>query len=268
MKEFDLLSHNRAAWDTHVKHQNQWTQPVSSEAVQAARSGRPAMVLTPVKPVPTNWFPPLSGADTLCLASGGGQQAPLLAAAGANVTVLDISPGQLAQDRLVADREGLALTLIQGDMADLSRFADRSFDLVFHPCSNTYAEDVLPVWRECFRVLRGGGVLLAGFTNPMRYIFDDERKENGNLEVRYSIPYSDLEHRDEPHIRQAIDSGSPLEFGHTLADQIGGQLDAGFMLTSFYEDRFAAADQDPLSGFLDTFIATRAINPSEPSPPF
>ena len=104
-----------------------------------------------------------------------------------------------------------------------------------------------------------GGVLMAGFTNPMRYIFDDERKENGNLEVRYTLPYSDLDHLDEEHIRVAINTGKPLEFGHTLEDQIGGQLRAGFMLTGFYEDRFAESDHDPLSAFLDTFIATRAV---------
>ncbi|QDV83174.1 class I SAM-dependent methyltransferase [Planctomycetes bacterium TBK1r] len=259
MNEADVLEHNRRAWDKLVDSGDRWTRPISESAIEKARAGEFAIVLTPTKPVPAEWFPPLSGTATLCLAAAGGQQAPLLAAAGADVTVLDNSPRQLDQDRYVAERDGLEMKFVQGEMADLSRFSDQSFDLIVHPCSNLFVANVIPVWNECYRVLRRGGVLMAGFTNPIRYVFDDERKENGNLEVRYSIPYSDLDHRHEPHIQSAIESGAPLEFGHTLEDQIGGQLAAGFLLTGFYEDRFPISDQDPLSRFLDTFIATRAI---------
>src|SRR5205085_1973198 len=101
-----------------------------------------------------DWFPPVAGLEVLCLASGGGQQGPILAAAGARVTVFDNSPNQLAQDRLVADREGLALETVRGDMADLAAFPDARFDLIVHPCSNMFVPDVRPVWREAFRVLR------------------------------------------------------------------------------------------------------------------
>lgn len=261
MNETDVRKHNQDAWDKQVDQSNRWTKPVDQETVERARTGDFTIVLTPTKPVPYDWFPPLKGSDTLCLASAGGQQAPILAAAGARVTVFDNSPRQLDQDRFVADRDGLEMKFIEGDMADLSVFSDESFDLIFHPCSNTFVPKVLPVWQECHRVLRSGGILMAGFTNAMRFIFDDERKENGNLEVRYALPYSDLDHVDEDHIREAIRAGKPLEFGHTLEDQIGGQLRAGFMLTGFYEDRFAEFDNDPLSAFLDTFIATRAVMP-------
>jgi SAM-dependent methyltransferase len=198
---------------------------------------------------------------TLCLASAGGQQAPLLAAAGAVVTVFDNSPRQLDQDRLVAQRDNLSLQCIEGDMADLSRFADESFDLIFHPCSNAFVPDVAAVWRECFRVLRPGGVLLAGFTNGMRYIFDGEQQEKGRLEVRHALPYADLDHLNTPFVQKIIATGQPLEFGHTLEEQIGGQLEAGFVLTGFYEDRYPESDNDPLSQYLATFIATRARKP-------
>lgn len=259
MPDVNVLSHNRNAWDHQVDDENRWTRPVSESVIEKAKTGEFSIVLTPTKPVPSEWFPNLQSAQVLCLASAGGQQAPVLAAAGAKVTVLDNSPKQLEQDRFVADRDGLEMTLIKGDMADLGCLADESFDLIFHPCSNTFVPDVLPVWRECHRVLRPGAVLMAGFTNPLRYIFDDERKENGNLEVRYAIPYTDLDYLDEPHIRDAIDANQPLEFGHTLTDQIGGQLQAGLQLTGFYEDRYPKADGDPLSDFLDTFIATRSV---------
>lgn len=259
MNEGDIREHNRESWDRQVGEGNRWTRPVSPEVIANARRGDFHIVLTPTIPVPAAWFPTLQDTRTLCLASAGGQQAPILAAAGATVTVLDNSPRQLDQDRMVAGREGLEMDIVEGDMADLSVFPDASFDLVFHPCSNVFVPKVLPVWQECFRVLRNGGVLLAGFTNPVRYIFDDERKENGNLEVRYPLPYSDLDYLNESHIQENIRSGLAFEFGHTLHDQIGGQLKAGFLLSGFYEDRYGDVESDPLSRFLDTFIATRAI---------
>lgn len=115
-----------------------------------------------------------------------------------------------------------------------------------------------PVWRECHRVLRPGGHLLAGFTNPLRYLFDDELALNGNLEVRHAIPYSDLTSLTEAE-RQAyvLDKNQPLQFGHSLEDQIGGQLAAGFALVGFYEDRYDPAERDPISRYIATFIATR-----------
>ena len=261
MNHDEILSHNRRSWDMNVARGNRWTSPVSTAVIERARRGDFSIVLTPTKPVPRSWFPPLAKLRILCLASAGGQQAPVLAAAGGNVTVLDNSPRQIDQDRKVARRENLNMDYVHGDMADLSMFENDAFDLIFHPCSNTFVPDVLPVWRECYRVLRSGGVLMAGFTNAVRYIFDDERKENGNLEVRYPLPYSDLDYLSERHIQAAIQSGKSLEFGHTLSDQIGGQLKSGFLLNDMYEDRYSDRDEDPLSNFLDTFIATRAIKP-------
>lgn len=257
----DVQSHNKAAWDINVSKQNQWTQPVCSETIKAARTGKVSIVLTPIKPVPNHWFPRLQGAKTLGLAAAGGQQAPILAAAGAVVTVLDNSPKQLQQDRFVADRDGLSLNTVEGDMADLSHFASDHFDLIFHPCSNCFAPDVLTVWKECHRVLKPGGILLAGFANPVRYIFDDERAENGNLEVKYALPYSDLDHLNEPHLQKVTRDKEPLEFSHTLEEQIGGQLQAGLMLTDLFEDRWGPDANDPLSKFMNTYIATRAIKP-------
>lgn len=260
----DPRSHNRAAWNKKVEKRDRWTVPVSKEAVDRAQGGQFSLFLTPTKPVPLAWFPALQGTSTLCLASGGGQQGPLLAAAGAVVTVFDNSPRQLEQDRFVAQRDGLVIETVEGDMADLSAFADEAFGLIVHPCSNCFVPTIRPVWRECFRVLRPGGVLMAGFTNPLRYLFDDERMQNGNLEVCHRIPYSDLHDLDEAQLRRIVlDPMQPLEFAHTLDDQIGGQLDAGLTLTSMYEDRYPKEEFDLLSRYIDTFIATRAIKPQQ-----
>lgn len=258
----DHRDHNRAAWDKKVEGHDRWTLPVGQAEVERARNGDLRLLLTPTKPVPLAWLPIMQGTPTLCLASGGGQQGPLLAAAGAVVTVLDNSPRQLEQDRLVAERENLTIETVEGDMADLAMFADETFELIVQPCSNCFVPAVRPVWRECFRVVRGGGVLLAGFANPIRYLFDDERRQNGSLEVRHPIPYSDLDDLDQAELeRLVIEPLVPLEFGHTLNDQIGGQLDAGFLLTSVYEDHYPEEENDILSRYIDSFMATRAIKP-------
>jgi SAM-dependent methyltransferase len=255
----DVPGYNREAWDRQVEDGNQWTVPVGPEVIEAARQGQWKVLLTDQKYVPREWFPEMAGADVLCLASGGGQQAPTFAAAGANVTVLDNSPRQLAQDRFVAEREALDLETVQGDMRDLSVFDDESFDLVFHPVSNLFVPEVGPVWNEAFRVLRSGGVLLSGFLNPVVYIFDLELADDtGEIRVKYSLPYADATSRSEEDLGRQMERGEPLEFSHTLEEQIGGQLEAGFLISGFYEDRHR---EDPIAAFMPTFVATRAIKP-------
>jgi SAM-dependent methyltransferase len=256
----DIRAYNRNAWNRQVEQGNPWTVSVGPEVIAAARRGEWAILLTPTKATPRDWFPSvLDGVDVLGLAAAGGQQGPVLAAAGANVTIIDNSPRQLERDKSVAEREGLVIRLVEGDMADLSIFPDQSFDLIFHPVSNVFVPDVHPVWAGAYRVLRPGGALLAGFMNPVHYLFDfDVMEERKQLEVRYSIPYSDLTSLDEARRQKYLEQGWPLEFGHSLEDQIGGQLRAGFLLAGFYEDR------DPdilLSKYIPSFIASRAIKP-------
>jgi SAM-dependent methyltransferase len=255
----DIRELNRRAWDAEVERGCEWTVPVSRERIEEAKRGRWTIRLSEQKQTPREWFPEdMHGVETLCLASGGGQQAPILAAAGARVTVFDNSPRQLAQDRFVAERDKLDLKTVEGDMRDLSVFADESFDLVYHPVSNLFIPDVRPVWREVFRVLRHGGILLAGFLNPALYIFDFDLVERGELEVRFTLPYSDLESLSEKECERRLEEREVFEFGHTLTDQIGGQLDAGFLLTGFYEDHHRTLLQ---AKYMPTYVATRAVKP-------
>jgi len=253
----DIRAYNREKWNLQVEKGNPWTIPCSPERIADARQGKWSVRLTEQKPVPRSWFPvDLHGLDILCLASGGGQQGPVLAAAGANVTVFDNSPRQLEQDRMVARREGLTLVTVEGDMRDLSVFADGCFDLVFHPVSNVYCPDIRPVWREVFRVLRSGGIFLAGFCNPAVYIFDGPLEEKGIFEVKYQLPF-DATQLTEDERNHEFGEELPLEFSHSLEEQIGGQLEAGFILTGIYEDQ----RDSPLGKYLPAYVATRAVKP-------
>jgi len=258
----NIREYNRIAWDKEVERGNKWTVPVSEAEIAAARRGEWEIVLTPSKPVPRAWFPDLEGIDVLCLASGGGQQGPILAAAGAKVTVLDNSPKQLEQDRFVTERHALPIATVEGDMADLSMFSAQSFDLIVHPVSNCFIPNVRPMWTEAFRVLRRGGVLLAGFNNPAIYLFDyDLADSEGILQVKYALPYSDLTSLPAKERQRYIEAGTPLEFSHTLENQIGGQLDVGFLLTDFFVDAYGEDENDLLTNYMPTFIATRAAKP-------
>lgn len=258
---FDFLLHNQAAWDQLAAQDCEWSRPVSAETIAAARKGQWAVRLTP-GPLPSGWLDQPAGLRILCLAAAGGQQAPVLAAAGADVTVFDASANQLQRDRDVAERDGLALTTVQGDMRDLSVFADASFDMVFHPISNLYVPDVRPVWREAFRVLRRGGSLLSSFYNPIVFVGDRDPQyaEAGVIRPRYVLPYADTRDLDAEALNAKLARGEAVVFGHSLADQIGGQLSAGFVLAGFHEDtqphpRFL------IDRYVPTFLATRALKP-------
>jgi SAM-dependent methyltransferase len=151
------------------------------------------------------------------------------------------------------------MRLVEGDMRDLSAFPDESFDLIFHPCSNCFVDDVLRVWREAFRVLRPGGSLLSGFCNPIMFLFDPDLEPEGTLQLKYRMPYSDLTSLTDEERRRYTEKGEPLCVAHSLEEQMGGQLAAGFVLTGFYEDRHVEGDR--LAEHMPSLCATRALKP-------
>ncbi|WP_121610753.1 class I SAM-dependent methyltransferase [Mesobacillus foraminis] len=254
----NIAQHNRKAWDKKVDESAVYTRAVSKEMIQKSRNGEWEITVTTGKPVPRNWFPnSLKGKKILCLASGGGQQGPVLAAAGATVTVTDLSKKQLEKDEFVANRDGLTLNTVQGDMTDLSVFDDEVFDIVVHPVANLFVENISPVWKEASRVLKNKGILISGFANPLLFIFDDEEDRKGNLVVKNSIPSSSFDHLTEDEIREYINAKHTIEFGHTLEDQIQGQVDAGFVIAGLYEDDFGGSR--PLDKYIKSFIATKAV---------
>lgn len=230
----------------------EWGTPLSHEEYLKARQGEWRMLLTPTKPVPLEWYPSgLTGLRVLGLASGGGQQMPIFAALGARCTVFDYTPSQLESERMVAEREGYEIEIVRGDMSRPLPFADGEFDLIFHPVSNCYIEEVKPLWRECHRILKPGGRLLAGLDNGFGYVFDYPEEER----AVYSLPFNPLRNPDHMAALDPVEDG--ILFSHTLEEQIRGQLQAGFQLIDCYEDTYGEGRLHDLN--IPTFWATYAV---------
>ena len=199
---------NSKTIDRWVEEGWEWGKPVSHEEYEKAKAGTWDVKLTPVKFVPHSWLGELKGKRVLGLASGGGQQMPIFAALGAQCTVLDYSQRQLDSEKLVAEREGYDITIVRADMTKRLPFDENSFDLIFHPVSNCYVYAVLPIWRECARVLKPGGRLLAGL-DP-RLTMHDFRITSGpdhtNLifDVVRPLDSSYTSEELEERIRQAV----------------------------------------------------------------
>ena len=143
----DYQEINAATIDQWIEEGWEWGIPVSHEVYMRALEGDWSVLLTPNKTVPKEWFGSLKGKKVLGLASGGGQQMPIFTAAGAKCTVLDYSKKQLASERMVAQREGYEIEIIRADMTKGLPFEDESFDIIFHPVSNCYVEEVKPIFK-------------------------------------------------------------------------------------------------------------------------
>ena len=230
----------------------EWGKPISHETYLAAKAGNWDVLLTPNKPVPHEWFGELAGKRVLGLASGGGQQMPIFTALGASCTVLDYSQHQLDSEMLVCQREGYKIEIIRADMTKPLPFPDGCFDLIFHPVSNCYVEQVEPIWRECFRVLKPGGALLAGLDNGVNFWFDENEER-----LTYTMPFNPLVNPDQRKFLERLDCG--MQFSHTIDEQIGGQLKAGFLLTHVFEDTNGEGNLHDHN--IPTFWATRAVKP-------
>jgi len=202
-----------------------WSACATPAQLQKAREGKLELLFGFDGAVPGDWLGDLRGKRVLCLAGAGGLQAPLMACAGAEVTVLDLSGRMLDLDREVAARENLAIRLEHGNMCDLSRFADASFDLVLNPPSLFYVPDVNPVFREVYRVLKKGGCFIMASSNPIAYVCDWDGAAQCYKAVN-RMPYSAQEHGEQ---------GEWIEYGHTMESYLGGQIAAGFVITGYRE---------------------------------
>lgn len=245
---------NKETIDRWVEEGWEWGKPISHDAYSSAKNGEWKVFLTPTFPVPHEWLGDLKGKKILGLASGGGQQMPIFNALGAECTVLDYSSKQIENEFLVAEREGYNIKAIEGDMTKILPFENEIFDIVFHPVSNCYVEDVQHVFNEAYRVLKKGGILLAGLNNEINYIVDDEEKE-----IVWKMPFNPL--KDKAAKEYMIKGNSGIQFSHNITEQIGGQLKAGFTLLDIYEDTNGSGRLHEMN--IKTYIATKSAKLSK-----
>ena len=163
----NYLKANQDRWN-NVK--NDYTAPLTHEEFEEARNKPISVALTVGKKVPQEWFEKANGKKILGLACGGGQQGPVFAAKGYDVTIMDFSTSQLQKDEMVAKREGLTIHTVQSDTTKPFPFEDETFDIIFNPVSNVYIEDLENMYKEAARVLKKGGLLMVGFMNPWIYM--------------------------------------------------------------------------------------------------
>lgn len=226
MKYTDI---NAETIDRWVKNGWEWGVPIAHDVFERAKAGNWKVLLTPTRNIPKEWFPNLAKCKILGLASGGGQQMPIFAALGGVCTVLDYSQKQIESEKMVAEREGYQIETIKADMTNPLPFNDCSFDMIFHPVSNCYIEDVVSVWRECHRILKKGGILMAGLDNGINYISDETEST-----LTYPLPFNPLKNQKLKEVLNITDDG--IQFSHTLDEQIRGQIQSGFAIKDLYED--------------------------------
>ena len=95
------------------------------------------------------WIPWPEVRSVLCLAAGGGQQGPLFASLGLEVTVVDISPAGLETDREVAHRRGLAMETVEADMLDLSQLHGQGLTSSISRSRHSTSQTSLPSIERC-----------------------------------------------------------------------------------------------------------------------
>ena len=224
--------HNRRAWDALVQERQRFTRPARDDDFSNPLAAVDA----------SGWLGgSIAGQRVLCLAAGGGRQSALYAAAGAKVTVVDISPEMLALDRQVAAERGLEVRAVEASMDNLSVFASSSFDIVIHPVSTCYVPDILAVYSEVARVTASGGLYISQHKQPSSLQADVKPSPRGYELVE---PY----YRTGP--LPAV-TGSPhrepgtLEFLHRWEELLGGMCRAGFVIEDLVEPVHAEADSSP-----------------------
>lgn len=232
MKPSEDHWHNRAAWDQLAKKQNRLAKPA-----------RDADFVDPLKTVDGHgWLgPDISGKRVLCLAAGGGRQGPIYAAAGAIVTVVDLSPAMLELDRAVSAERDLPLRTIEASMDDLSVLADQSFDIVIHPVSTCYVPNVIPVYKEVARILCAGGLYISQHKQPTSLQTSLEAEQAGyHIAQRY--------YQTDPlppcKIPNLIREEGTLEYIHRWEDLLGGMCRAGLLIEDISEPLHAKPDAE------------------------
>ena len=237
------LLKNAAAWDRLAKAHDALASPACDEAFTDPRNW-----LGTGGPADRPWLPSsLRGLEVLCLAAGGGKHGPIYAAAGASVTVVDLSASMLDLDRQVARERKLHLELIQSSMDELTMLKNDYLDLVIQPVSSCYLPTLKQVFSEIVRVCRPGGLYMSQHKSPRSL----QSSLQPNLNGRYELLFPECQSADNsgalpPAPPSRLREAGTDEFVHSLTDILGGICRAGFSIEDFFEPN--EGDQEAVRG--------------------
>jgi len=238
----DIISKNQNEWNENVESGDQYTIPwlnLNLDLVNKFANGELSGFNKPYGKITNSSFinirktlySNLKGKTVLCLASGGGQQSVIFSLLGAEVTVADISQGQLNGDIKAAEHYGYEVKTVLCSMTDLSAFEAESFDIVYQPVSICFVPDVTPVYKEVFRVLKKGGWYQVDHLNPATYpeCFDNDIDGWDGIGYRISSPYIGGALREDENGNENMICGEPIgEFRHLFIDMFCKLTEAGF----------------------------------------
>jgi SAM-dependent methyltransferase len=228
-----VLQQNRQAWNQMADAEHALTRPASDQELQS-----PLQTVDGV-----GWLGgSIAGWQVLCLAAGGGRHGPLYAAAGAEVTVVDLSPTMLAKDREMSREKKLSIRTVETSMDDLSMFATDAFDLVIHPVSTCYLPNLTRLFTEIARVTRPDGLYVSQHKQPINL--------QASLETytgQYVVQHAYYDARPVPQANRPNRLREPgtWEFAHSWSDLLGGICRAGFVIEDMLEPEHGDAAATP-----------------------
>ena len=246
----DIIKKNQENWDNEVKSGVHYTIPDLDLDVDLLKkfangellgwSEKKGKLNNPLlKKIRQYEYADIKGKKVLCLASGGGNQSAMFSLLGADVTVVDITQGQLDADITAANHYGYTVKTVQCSMTDLSVFEDESFDIVHQPISICFIPDVALVYKEVFRVLKKGGLYHVDHINPSTFPADLENDIDGwdGIGFRISSPYIGGALRIDENGHENMISGEvDGEFRHLFIDMFCKLTEAGFQIKYIWED--------------------------------
>ena len=179
----------------------------------------------------------MSGMRAVELGCGTGYVSSWMARRGAEVTGIDASEAQLRTARQLAERHGVALTLVHGD-AETTPLGDASFDFAI-------SEYGAPTWcdpyrwiPEAHRLLVPGGRLVFLGNHPLLAIC---MSADGHGVAREFVrPYRGLSRLDWTHAK--IDPGG-IDFHLSIADWVALFRRVGFAIED-YRELYAGPDAE------------------------
>ena len=217
---------NRKAWDRLVDRRNRFARPASDQDCHDPLAAVDGL----------GWLGGnVEGKELLCLAAGGGRQSAIYASAGARVTVVDISPGMLELDREVARERRLDIHVVEASMDDLRGLTPQSFDIAIHPVSTCYVPDVVKVFQQVARVLKGGGIYISQHKSPVSL---QATIKPGDAGYVIQSPYYSKQAVPKVSGTSLREEGC-LEFVHRWEEIIGGMCRCGFVIEDLVEPMHA-----------------------------